>query len=105
MQLTSGKHPCLKGRDVYDLIWYLGDPTWPPPNIELLNNALHQTGWDASIGPQNLMLIYQLGGAGGLESILMNCVAFCGEICSNGFIPHKSYETERTLPLLCLSMH
>ncbi len=34
-----------KGRDLYDLIWYLSDPNWPPPNLELLNNALTQTGW------------------------------------------------------------
>jgi len=33
-----------KGRDIYDLIWYLSDRTWPRPNIELLNNALKQTG-------------------------------------------------------------
>jgi predicted nucleotidyltransferase component of viral defense system len=32
-----------KGRDIYDLLWYLSDRTWPPPNIELLNNALRQT--------------------------------------------------------------
>jgi hypothetical protein len=38
--------PYLKGRDIYDLVWYLGDPDWPPPNIELLNNALRQTGWE-----------------------------------------------------------
>ncbi len=35
----------LKGRDVYDLVWYLSDPNWPEPNLALLNNALHQTGW------------------------------------------------------------
>lgn len=35
-----------KGRDIYDLIWYLSDRTWPGPNIELLSNALKQTGWD-----------------------------------------------------------
>ncbi len=34
-----------KGRDIYDLIWYLSDRTWPGPNIELLTNALQQTGW------------------------------------------------------------
>ncbi len=28
-----------------DLIWYLGDRAWPPPNLVLLNNALAQTGW------------------------------------------------------------
>jgi predicted nucleotidyltransferase component of viral defense system len=38
-----------KGRDIYDLLWYLSDRTWPPPNIELLNNALRQTRWQ---GPQ-----------------------------------------------------
>jgi predicted nucleotidyltransferase component of viral defense system len=32
-----------KGRDIYDLLWYLSDKTWPEPNIDLLNNALKQT--------------------------------------------------------------
>jgi predicted nucleotidyltransferase component of viral defense system len=35
-----------KGRDLYDLVWYLADHTWPAPNLELLNAALEQTGWD-----------------------------------------------------------
>jgi predicted nucleotidyltransferase component of viral defense system len=39
----------VKGRDVYDLVWYLSDRTWPEPNIELLNNALRQANWD---GPE-----------------------------------------------------
>lgn len=39
----------VKGRDIYDLVWYLSDRTWPEPNIELLNNALRQTNWD---GPE-----------------------------------------------------
>ena len=34
-----------KGRDLFDLFWYVSDPTWPGPNLELLNNALKQTGW------------------------------------------------------------
>jgi len=38
-----------KGRDLYDLAWYLADPTWPGPNLALLNAALAQTGW---AGPQ-----------------------------------------------------
>lgn len=38
-----------KGRDLFDLFWYLSDPRWPGPNLELLNNALLQTGWD---GPE-----------------------------------------------------
>lgn len=35
----------LKGRDLYDLLWYLSDANWPAPNLILLNNALQQTGW------------------------------------------------------------
>jgi len=39
------QRPYTKGRDLYDLLWYLSDPKWPPPNLTLLNNALRQTGW------------------------------------------------------------
>lgn len=35
-----------KGRDLFDLFWYLSDPTWPGPNLVLLENALRQTGWE-----------------------------------------------------------
>lgn len=38
--------PFVKGRDVYDLVWYLSDRTWPAPNLTYLGNALAQTGWD-----------------------------------------------------------
>ena len=34
----------IKGRDVYDLAWYLSDPTWPEPNEVLLTNTLQQSG-------------------------------------------------------------
>jgi hypothetical protein len=34
-----------KGRDLFDLFWYLSDPTWPEPNLVLLNDALRQTQW------------------------------------------------------------
>ena len=50
--LLSGKlHAVLqrsypKGRDIYDLLWYLSDRTWPQPNLVLLNNALAQTNWN-----------------------------------------------------------
>lgn len=49
--LLSGKlhailqRPYPKGRDLYDLLWYLSDPQWPEPNLVHLNNALAQTGW------------------------------------------------------------
>lgn len=36
----------VKGRDLYDLVWYLADRAWPPPNLELLNAAIKQTGWE-----------------------------------------------------------
>lgn len=49
--LLSGKlhailqRPYTKGRDLYDLLWYLAALDWPPPNLPLLNNALAQTAW------------------------------------------------------------
>jgi hypothetical protein len=36
----------VKGRVLYDLLWYLSDPGWPNPNLTYLQNALRQTGWD-----------------------------------------------------------
>lgn len=38
--------PYTKGRDVYDLLWYLTRPEAVVPNLVLLNNALCQTGWE-----------------------------------------------------------
>lgn len=42
------QRPYPKGRDLYDLIWYLSDRSWPAPNLVLLNNALRQTGWNGA---------------------------------------------------------
>lgn len=42
------QRPYLKGRDVYDLLWFLSDPDWPAPNLTMLNNALEQTGWEGT---------------------------------------------------------
>ena len=39
------QRPYTKGRDLFDLLWYLSDPGWPAPNLSLLNHALAQTGW------------------------------------------------------------
>lgn len=36
------RRPFAKGRDVYDLAWYLSDPGWPAPNLALLSAALRQ---------------------------------------------------------------
>ncbi len=53
--LLSGKlHAILqrdyaKGRDLYDLMWYLSNPNWPAPNLLLLRNALQQTNWAGPI--------------------------------------------------------
>jgi hypothetical protein len=38
------QRPSAKGRDYFDLAWYLSDPAWPAPNLALLNNALAQSG-------------------------------------------------------------
>jgi len=52
--LLSGKlHAILqrdytKGRDLYDLMWYLSDPSWPEPNLVYLSNALAQTSWQGN---------------------------------------------------------
>jgi len=35
--------PHVKGRDLYDLFWYLSDRAWPEPNLEYLQQALRQT--------------------------------------------------------------
>ncbi len=37
--------PYTKGRDLYDLFWYLSDRSWPDPNLAYLNQALLQTRW------------------------------------------------------------
>ena len=42
-----------KGRDLFDLIWYLSDPDWPKPNLAMLNNALQQTEWKGPILMEN----------------------------------------------------
>ncbi|MDE0372997.1 MAG: nucleotidyl transferase AbiEii/AbiGii toxin family protein [Rhodospirillales bacterium] len=34
----------VKGRDYYDLAWYLGRADWPEPNMELLNSGIAQKG-------------------------------------------------------------
>ena len=39
------QRPYPKGRDLYDLLWYLSDPKWPLPNTAMLNNALAQSNW------------------------------------------------------------
>ena len=38
----------LKGRDIFDLVWYLSDRSWPVPNFRMLNHALEQSGWDGA---------------------------------------------------------
>ena len=38
--------PYTKGRDIYDLLWYLSRPDGAEPNIRMLQNALTQTGYN-----------------------------------------------------------
>ena len=57
--------PYVKGRDLYDLLWYLSDPSWPRPNLPMLNAALEQTGWKRPLptaGHWRLMLKERLDG-------------------------------------------
>lgn len=39
----------VKGRDVFDLVWYASNQAWPAPNLELLNAAVLQSEWS---GPE-----------------------------------------------------
>ena len=41
--------PYVKGRDLYDLLWYVTKPEKTIPNISFLNNALEQTRWKGNI--------------------------------------------------------
>jgi len=41
--------PWAKGRDLYDLAWYLADRHWPAPNLKFLNASLTQTGWKGPV--------------------------------------------------------
>ena len=36
----------VKGRDWYDLYWYLSQPQWASPNVAMLDNALIQSDWE-----------------------------------------------------------
>ena len=75
--LLSGKvHALLcrswcKGRDLYDLVWYLSDTTWPEPNLILLNSALSQTEWT---GPELVAGNWKEVLADRLESLDWNAV-------------------------------
>jgi predicted nucleotidyltransferase component of viral defense system len=43
-----------KGRDLYDLMWYLSDPYWPEPNLTYLSNDLKQKNWQGPLpNPEN----------------------------------------------------
>ncbi len=44
--LTRGH---TKGRDLYDLVWYLTNPDHPKPNIEMLQNGLRQAEWGGQV--------------------------------------------------------
>ena len=39
----------LKGRDIYDLWWYLAQPAWPEPNLAHLNHNLQQGKWTGDL--------------------------------------------------------
>ncbi len=43
----------VKGCGPYDLMWDLSNPEWPPPNLNLLRNALVQKGWKGLMLPED----------------------------------------------------
>ena len=60
-----------KGRDIYDLVWYMSDRSWPAPNLLLLNNALQQTKWQ---GPKITMNNWKSEVAGAIEKMRWQAV-------------------------------
>ena len=49
-----------KGRDYYDLLWYLTSKGWPGPNMSMLLNALRQTGWSGGkLGSMDLRSVVE----------------------------------------------
>ena len=50
----------IKGRDWYDLWWYLSQENWPLPNFDFLNSTLHQSGSTISgLNEQNWQTVLQ----------------------------------------------
>ncbi len=50
----------LKGRDIYDLWWYLNQPDWPEPNLKYLNRCIQQGGWvNDPLTPANWRMVVQ----------------------------------------------
>ncbi|MBU1659932.1 MAG: nucleotidyl transferase AbiEii/AbiGii toxin family protein, partial [Chloroflexi bacterium] len=43
----------IKGRDWYDLWWYLQQPDWPLPNFAYSNSGLHQAGSSVRLSKEN----------------------------------------------------
>lgn len=39
------QRPYTKGRDIYDLLWYLSDPSWPAPNLTLMKARPRISCW------------------------------------------------------------
>jgi predicted nucleotidyltransferase component of viral defense system len=50
----------IKGRDWYDLYWYLNQTQWPSPNIDMLNQALAQSGWQKGLVTESKWPAYVL---------------------------------------------
>jgi hypothetical protein len=39
----------VKGRDVYDLVWYSTNAAWPAPNLDYLNASVVRSGWSGPV--------------------------------------------------------
>lgn len=63
------RRPFAKGRDVYDLAWYLSDPVWPAPNLELLAAALRQGAEPKGHGRPSAPGAWREGVAGRLSAV------------------------------------
>ena len=48
----------VKGRDWYDLYWYLRQSHWASPNVSMLNQALVQSGWKKGVVTERNWQVY-----------------------------------------------
>jgi predicted nucleotidyltransferase component of viral defense system len=82
----------LRGRDLYDLLWYLSDPNWPAPNLTLLNNALQQTGWKGKPLAENNWRIEVRKRVEALEwqSVMNDVRPFLEPIADSNLLTHEN---------------
>jgi hypothetical protein len=50
------QRPFLKGRDLYDLLWYLSDPAWAQSHVDEILRDLERGSLDGTLDPFGVYL-------------------------------------------------